>query len=215
MPVLAESKSFGNKMVYARTPYYRARYYDPSVGRFLSEDPLQFNAGMNFYEYSYNNPPNFNDPSGLQAAPAYVPPPPGLTVITGGGGAAAGGTGAVLATGGLIALDAALLVYDANQLYKLGVAYDWWKPFLDSGNMQQLKDPARAKCQSGCQPCVPPVGSLRHRVDQVPPSHPHKPWRGTHWHIEQMQQAPAPACTCFWKEISNGQGPVPPGVPHK
>jgi RHS repeat-associated protein len=29
--------------------YYRARYYDPTVGRFLSEDPLQFEAGTNFY----------------------------------------------------------------------------------------------------------------------------------------------------------------------
>ncbi len=66
--------------------YFGARYYDPSSGRFLSEDPLQLNAGMNFYEYSYNNPPNFNDPSGLQPAPAWVPPPPQLTVITGGGG---------------------------------------------------------------------------------------------------------------------------------
>ena len=71
--------------------FNRARYFDLASGRWLSEDPAQFDAGMNFYEYSYNNPPNFNDPSGLQAAPTYVPPPPGFTVITGGGGAAAGG----------------------------------------------------------------------------------------------------------------------------
>ena len=194
--------------------FNRTRYFDLATGRWLNEDPLQFAAGMDFYEYSYNNPAMFNDPSGLQAAPAPVPPPPGLTVIAGGGGAAAGGASSLL-TGGLITLDAGLLAYDSYELYKLGVAYDWWQPFLNSGNMQQLKNPARAKCQSGCPPCVPPVGSLRHRVDQVPPSRPHKPWPGTHWHIEQMQQAPAPACTCFWKEIANGQGPVPPGVPHQ
>jgi RHS repeat-associated protein len=25
--------------------YYRARYYDPKVGRFISEDPIGFSAG--------------------------------------------------------------------------------------------------------------------------------------------------------------------------
>jgi len=45
--------------------YYRARYYDPKIGRFLSEDPLGFEAGVNFYTYVQNNPINANDPSGL------------------------------------------------------------------------------------------------------------------------------------------------------
>ena len=46
--------------------YYRARYYDPSIGRFVSEDPLGFEAGdVNFYAYVGNNPVNANDPSGL------------------------------------------------------------------------------------------------------------------------------------------------------
>lgn len=45
--------------------YYRARYYDPSSGRFLSEDPIQFGAGPNFYLYVGNNPINRFDPLGL------------------------------------------------------------------------------------------------------------------------------------------------------
>ena len=45
--------------------YYRARYYDPSLGRFISEDPLGFEAGVNFYAYVNNNPINASDPSGL------------------------------------------------------------------------------------------------------------------------------------------------------
>jgi len=45
--------------------YYRARYYDPTVGRFLSEDPVQFNGGVNFYAYVLNNPTRLVDPSGL------------------------------------------------------------------------------------------------------------------------------------------------------
>ena len=44
--------------------YYRARYYDPSVGRFLSEDSLRFERGPNFYSYVGNNPTNWVDPIG-------------------------------------------------------------------------------------------------------------------------------------------------------
>lgn len=47
--------------------YYRARYYDPAIGRFVSEDPLGFQAGINFFAYVENNPVNANDPSGLEA----------------------------------------------------------------------------------------------------------------------------------------------------
>jgi RHS repeat-associated protein len=46
--------------------YYRARYYDQSAGRFLSEDPLRFSAGINFYRYVKNNSTNLADPYGLK-----------------------------------------------------------------------------------------------------------------------------------------------------
>ncbi len=46
--------------------YYRARYYDPRVQRFLSEDPLEFDSGdANLYGYTINNPVNLIDPTGL------------------------------------------------------------------------------------------------------------------------------------------------------
>lgn len=44
---------------------YRFRYYDPLIGRFTSEDPIQFQAGVNFYTYVRNNPVSFYDPLGL------------------------------------------------------------------------------------------------------------------------------------------------------
>ncbi len=48
--------------------YYRARYYDPKIGRFISEDPIQWRGGdSNFYAYVRNNPVNYLDPSGLAA----------------------------------------------------------------------------------------------------------------------------------------------------
>ena len=50
--------------------YYRARFYDPAVGRFTSEDPIAFGGGMNFYRYVRNAPPEFTDPSGL--ADVYI-----------------------------------------------------------------------------------------------------------------------------------------------
>jgi RHS repeat-associated protein len=46
--------------------YMRARYYDPQIGRFISEDPIRFAGGdVNLYAYVGNNPVNFADPYGL------------------------------------------------------------------------------------------------------------------------------------------------------
>ena len=45
--------------------FYRARYYDPGIGRFISEDPIGFRGGFNFYAYVGGNPVNAVDPLGL------------------------------------------------------------------------------------------------------------------------------------------------------
>ena len=50
------------------TIYLRARYYEPSIGRFLSEDSYTGNANdplsLNLYTYCHNNPIIYDDPSG-------------------------------------------------------------------------------------------------------------------------------------------------------
>ena len=46
--------------------YYRARYYDPGSGRFLSEDSIRFEAGLNFYNYAGNTVTLWTDPYGYQ-----------------------------------------------------------------------------------------------------------------------------------------------------
>jgi RHS repeat-associated protein len=48
---------------------YRA--YDSSVGRWLSQDPLGFVAGVNFYAYAENNPVSLTDPFGLNPRDKY------------------------------------------------------------------------------------------------------------------------------------------------
>jgi RHS repeat-associated protein len=48
--------------------YYRARYYDPSVGRFINEDPVKFGGGGNFYRFVDNKPTGLSDPYGLSPA---------------------------------------------------------------------------------------------------------------------------------------------------
>jgi RHS repeat-associated protein len=55
--------------------FYRARYFDPSAGRFLSEDPIRFFQGPSFYRYVDNNLLNLTDSTGLQAQmPGNLPP---------------------------------------------------------------------------------------------------------------------------------------------
>jgi RHS repeat-associated protein len=45
--------------------YFRARWYDPVSGRWLSKDPIGISGGLNQYVFCSNNPVNFIDPDGL------------------------------------------------------------------------------------------------------------------------------------------------------
>nr|NIO87016.1 hypothetical protein [Candidatus Aminicenantes bacterium]NIQ72855.1 hypothetical protein [Candidatus Aminicenantes bacterium]NIT28877.1 hypothetical protein [Candidatus Aminicenantes bacterium] len=46
--------------------YFRARYYDPIMGRFLQTDPMGYADSMNLYQGFNMNPVNFTDPFGLE-----------------------------------------------------------------------------------------------------------------------------------------------------
>ncbi|HEV2147524.1 MAG TPA: RHS repeat-associated core domain-containing protein [Longimicrobiaceae bacterium] len=52
--------------------YYRARYYDPALARFISEDPIRLEGGINPYAYAANDPVNRTDPSGLTPECYYL-----------------------------------------------------------------------------------------------------------------------------------------------
>ena len=55
----------------------RARYYDPQLGRFISQDPLgPAGSGDNLYAYCGENPLTATDPSGLTTLPPVAPEGP-------------------------------------------------------------------------------------------------------------------------------------------
>jgi RHS repeat-associated protein len=56
---------------YGRVLYNRFRYYDPSLGRYISADPIGQAGGLNVYEYALLNPVSVVDPYGLQGGGPY------------------------------------------------------------------------------------------------------------------------------------------------
>ena len=72
-PIASRQSQLGNRYLWQgreyswRTGlyYFRARWYDPVTGRFLSNDPIGISGGLNQYVFAGNNPVNFGDPFGL------------------------------------------------------------------------------------------------------------------------------------------------------
>ncbi len=72
------SEGFSNRLRFAAREfdsetglyYNRARYYDPTLARFISEDPIGLGGGINPFAYSDNEPINSRDPFGLYVCEA-------------------------------------------------------------------------------------------------------------------------------------------------
>jgi len=76
--------------------FYRARYYDPPIGRFISEDPAGLAGGdTNLYAYVFDSPTNFFDPHGLDGWTRFW----GGVRAVGGGFETAAGAGLAVTTG--------------------------------------------------------------------------------------------------------------------
>jgi RHS repeat-associated protein len=109
--------------------YYRARYYDPNMGRFVSEDPIQFLSAPNFYPYVGGSPTGATDPSGLclvqmkYSAVKFL----GMTV----------GYHAFIVVSNNTGGPAAPLFYRAGP----GSGGSWWTPNLEALGGANINDP--------------------------------------------------------------------------
>lgn len=72
--------------------YYRARFYDLQIGRFISEDPAGLVPDINAYIYVGNDPIQWTDPSGLCRCGLKRGPEYFLTGAWGGGSVNIGGS---------------------------------------------------------------------------------------------------------------------------
>ena len=59
--------------------------------------------------------------------------------------------------------------------------------------------------------CDPPAGTICYFTDRVPPSKPHYPIPGSHYHLFQMNQAPNGKC--FWNKIGASRTAPPGAIP--
>jgi RHS repeat-associated protein len=61
----------------ARLYYYKARVYDPQIGRFLQTDPIGSADNLNLYAYVGGDPVNNTDPTGLETHEEFCAAHPG------------------------------------------------------------------------------------------------------------------------------------------
>jgi RHS repeat-associated protein len=185
--------------------YYRARYYDPAVGRFLSEDPLRESGdGPNFYVYSFNDPVGYSDPSGMDAQP--------LPIFRG--------------KGKLIPFPEPQFPWGRAFGRALGIVGAIAGELLNpepTARDEDLLPKNKPDCDKGkaCKPCDPPVGTLGYRVSGDSP-HPRRPTHfdkptqtklsGARWHLYEVAQSPPSAgCKCWWFNLEqSGKYPPPP-----
>jgi RHS repeat-associated protein len=173
--------------------YYRARWYGSEQARFMSEDPLGVTVAPNLYEYVYQNPLKFIDPSGMQAAQAAAS-----------GGAAvasAAAAGGAVATGAVVVAAYGVVLYGAWQLGEL-IAEAPWNPLTHPRDLPQPKVVPRVipKCYPNPSP-TPRKDKNCRLIAEIPvvrdPSlkvcvYECKAWRGSTINIVQYADQPCP-----------------------
>ncbi|HEY1471032.1 MAG TPA: RHS repeat-associated core domain-containing protein [Candidatus Acidoferrum sp.] len=176
--------------------YMRARYFDPKTGRFLSEDPLQFVAGINFYPYALNAPVNLRDPSGKNAGAIAIP-------IAGGVCFGSGVCETIIVVGGvaITVTGVAVIIYNYLKNRTRGKS----DPIPWPGE----KEPGKCDDQGKCNPCPP---DSPYWEQQGPPGT-HGSTTGVHFHWYHYNQTPYPDCKCCPARL-DGHNPPPGATPY-
>ena len=167
--------------------FYRARYYSPDIGRFVTQDPQGLNeTEVNLYRYVNNSPVNFTDPLGLQLALEYTQQTERTTEYAAPAAAALG--------------------------FAVGCAFTRVASEVAAIVGFDLPVPPVFKNCKACSPCKPfPAGTTGYRFDT---GHSHYPCSDPHLHLFIVNQVPWPVCKCFWnKDGCASPPPMPDWVP--
>ena len=173
--------------------FYRARYYDPADGRFVSEDAARFAGGTTFYEYTGNNPIAFIDWSGncpidLTKFTDWLDHHPGSPSDS----SCAHHIRMGLEAGGV----------PASTMNQSPVPAKDWGPFLmdDLGFSQLPDDPAYSPQVGDIAVFQPANGSNQNGHIEA--------WDGTQWVSNYLQGPPLPNGTHFYPNFKK-YGPQP------
>ncbi|ECJ5866653.1 RHS repeat protein [Salmonella enterica subsp. salamae] len=182
--------------------YNRHRYYDPLLGRYITQDPIGLMGGWNLYTYPLN-PMQYTDPMWLNMCD--LAPEPGSMCgspwLTGG---AMGGVGEMGPRGGINGTGSMSGTIGGQVTLGVGALLSTQNDQVESKDSSSL-----SKCEEKIEEvrkCSPPSGTICYFYDQVPPAKPHFPHRGSHYHLFKMSEAPY----CKWNK-SDSSDMAPPG----